>query len=169
MKYCLIVGLLFTTNAAFAQNVQLDSVKAKSLIDTNAYNHFVELGKCNCIEKILTGRKTTTNKKVFFFTDYFFTLYDYNYAFPQMFSKDSVLVVLNKCYFDNINNKIIKLQERDEKLNLRTTSPFFICNKLFEDEALIYKYYKMLIMNDNAYLNNYNYNNAYLENIISNK
>lgn len=153
MKY--IVFILFPA-IFFSQTTELKIVKDKFSTDSIAYNQFLDLGKCLCLDKLTTLNKSIQkNKKFSFFDSHFYTLYDMNYPLARMFVKDSIQNELNKYYKYHINKVLYKLKERDEKLKLNYHSPYLFCEKLFENSSLTHEMYQNLISNNSSYNNYY--------------
>ena len=160
IRHVAIIALMVLTVHVSGQVSDLDSVKEKYSLDDNAYKHFLDLGKCHCLDIL-------DNKSSDFFNNHFFTLYDLKYAFPRMFYKEKIKTAINVYYEKNINDIFVSFKEKDEKIKLLFHSPFLFCDKLFEKNDNTRQLYRTLVNDSTSYTGHHYID--YLDDVITNK
>lgn len=129
------------------QDETLVEVINQYAVDGDGFSLFVSLGKSRCIDNINRDRNQPTT----LFDDQFTTLYDQMYALPQMFKKDSVCVVIDRYYADNIEDILDQMKDRNENASLQTSSPVVFADLLFSQDHITNWAYTELITNASAY------------------
>ncbi|MGH1517851.1 hypothetical protein [Chryseobacterium sp. JK1] len=164
MKYLLIA--LFTSVSFYSQKTSND-VQNKIINDKVAYIHFLELGKCQCmdilIQKSKIYRTESKGKNNNLFDRHYYTLYDLGYTLPVFYKKSEIELIITDFHNNNIGSVVNFYKEKDEHIKDDYSSPFLFCNKLFEEDRMTKELYKKLVYNPNAFISNYQSEEKYLK------
>ncbi|AZA84432.1 hypothetical protein C1637_06205 [Chryseobacterium lactis] len=165
MRYFIIA--LLVSVGLYSQGT-LNAVQQKLLNDNAAYQQFMDLGKCQCmdilIQKTKIYRVQSIGKNNSLFNRHYYTLYDLGYALPTFYKIEAVKSTIIDFQNKNMANVITFYQDKDEHIKEDYSSPFLLCNKLFESENMTIEMYKKLINDSKAYMHNIQNENKYLNN-----
>lgn len=158
MKRLIIVAVFgLISNVVIAQDSQTDSLKNKLLSDTAAFEQFIFLGKCNCIDEVIKSNNAISKKKekANNLERAFTELEMLNFPGAVLFKKESISLVLRDYQQEKYLEIVKTYNDREDFYKRRTKYPLLPCDRIFTKNDELYQLYSRLIRDPTTYKNEY--------------